>query len=62
MEDVSSSETSINNYHTTRWNTPQGSHLHSRHRAKLKFLKFCYGVFIMEISEVPATQKFIVMA
>jgi hypothetical protein len=36
MEAVSSSETLINIYQTTRCNIPEGSHLHTRRREKLK--------------------------
>jgi hypothetical protein len=36
MEAVSTSETSVNFYHTTRHNNPEDSHLHTRRRENLK--------------------------
>jgi hypothetical protein len=36
MEAVSSSETSVNIYQTTRRNIPEDSHLHARRRENLK--------------------------
>jgi hypothetical protein len=36
-EAASTSETSVNFYQTTRRNIPEGSHLHTRGREKLKF-------------------------
>jgi hypothetical protein len=37
MEMVSTSETSVNFYQTTRRNIPEGSHIHTRRRENLKF-------------------------
>jgi hypothetical protein len=36
MEVVSTTETSVNFYQTTRRNTPEDSHFHTRRREKLK--------------------------
>jgi hypothetical protein len=36
MEVASTSETSVNFYHTTRRNNPEDSHLHTRRRENLK--------------------------
>jgi hypothetical protein len=36
MEAASTSETSVNFYHTTRSNIPEDSHLHIRRRENLK--------------------------
>jgi hypothetical protein len=36
MEAESTSETSVNFYQTTRRNSPEDSHLHTRHRESLK--------------------------
>jgi hypothetical protein len=36
IEVASTSETSVNFYQTTRRNDPEDTHLHTRHREKLK--------------------------
>jgi hypothetical protein len=40
MEAVSTSETSVNFYHSTRRNNPEDSHLHTRRRENLKCQMF----------------------
>jgi hypothetical protein len=43
MEAVSTSETSVNFYETTRRNIPEGCHLHTRRRENLK----SHGVIVV---------------
>jgi hypothetical protein len=54
MEAASTSEKSVNFYHTTRCNNPEDSHLHSR---RLKNLKFHQTQFSHKLTRFTAFRR-----
>jgi hypothetical protein len=57
MEAASTSETSVNFYHTTQRNNPEGVHLHTHHHENLKSHKTVVGISAYEFARVNSVQK-----